>query len=89
MDLAAIANEESIFKLNFDEIRAKIDADPYFEVESIDYLFPDTLRIQVFERRASAAIRYQDSFLVVDEDGLCPGGAAGPGATSTCPWSAA
>lgn len=70
VDLAAIANEESIFKLNFDEIRAKIDADPYFEVESIDYLFPDTLRIQVFERRASAAIRYQDSFLVVDETGF-------------------
>lgn len=70
VDLAAIANDESIFKLNFDEIRQKIDADPYFEVESIDYVFPDKLRIQVQERRASAAIRYQDSFLVVDETGF-------------------
>lgn len=70
VDLAAIANEESIFKLNFDEIRAKIDADPYFEVGSIEYVFPDKLRIQVFERRASAAIRYQDSFLIVDETGF-------------------
>lgn len=67
----------------------KIDADPYFEVESIDYLFPDTLRIQVFERHASAAIRYQDSFLVVDEDRALSWRCSPGLGDLDLPWSAA
>lgn len=69
VDLASIAKEESVFKLKFKEIRAKIDADPYFDVETIRYVFPDKLRIQVHERKAGAVIHYLDSIIVVDETG--------------------
>ncbi len=68
-DLASIANEESIFKIKFKEVRRKINADPYFEVQSIRYVFPDKLRISVNERRASAVINHLGSIIVVDETG--------------------
>lgn len=70
VDLASIANEESIFKLNFDQIRQKIDANPYFEVQSINYVFPDKLRISVNERRASAVVNQLGSIIVIDETGF-------------------
>jgi cell division protein FtsQ len=68
-DLASIANEESIFKIKFKEVRQKIDADPYFEVQSIRYVFPDKLRISVSERKAGAVINHLGSIIVVDETG--------------------
>lgn len=69
VDLASIANEESVFKLKFKEIEERINADPYFDVESIKYVFPDKLRISVSERRASAVVNNLDSIIVVDETG--------------------
>lgn len=69
VDLASIANEESVFKLKFSEIEERINADPYFDVESIKYVFPDKLRILVTERRASAVVNNLDSIIVVDETG--------------------
>ena len=70
VNLAAIENEESVFKLKFKEITAKVDADPYFDVKQINYVFPDTLRIVVDERKTSATIEHLGSILVVDETGF-------------------
>ncbi len=70
VNLAAIENEESILRLDFAKIRARIDEDPYFQVQSIAYVFPDRVRIEVKERRAAAAVRYLDSFLLIDETGF-------------------
>ena len=60
VDLASIANEESVFALRFDQIKERINANPYYEVESVRYVFPDKLRISVHERRASALISTLD-----------------------------
>lgn len=70
VDLASIANEESVFALRFDQIKERINANPYYEVESVRYVFPDKLRISVHERRASALISTLDGVLVVDETGF-------------------
>ena len=69
-DLAGIQNEESIFRVKFSQVRQSIDADPYFDVESIRYIFPDKLRIQVSERKTSAAVLHLGSVLVADETGF-------------------
>ena len=70
VNLAAIENEQSVFTLKFKQITAQIDADPYFDVKDIRYVFPDTLRIEVEERKASAAIEYLSGVLIVDETGF-------------------
>lgn len=70
VDLAGIQNEESIFRIKFSQVEQSIDADPYFDVESIRYIFPDKLRIQVSERKTSAAVSHLGSVLVVDETGF-------------------
>ena len=70
VNLAAIENEESVFKLKFKDITAQIDANPYFDVAQINYVFPDTLRIVVDERKTSATIEHLGSILVVDETGF-------------------
>ena len=38
VDLASIANEESVFALRFDQIKERINANPYYEVESVRYV---------------------------------------------------
>ena len=70
VDLAGIQNEESIFRIQFSKVKQSIDADPYFDVQSIRYIFPDKLRIQVSERKTSAAVSHLGSVLVVDETGF-------------------
>ena len=70
VNLAAIENEESVFKLKFKDITAQIDANPYFDVAQINYVFPDTLRIVVDERKTSATIEHLGGILVVDETGF-------------------
>ena len=70
VDLAGIQNEESIFRIKFSQVEQSIDADPYFDVESIRYIFPDKLRIQGSERKTSAAVSHLGSVLVVDETGF-------------------
>lgn len=70
VNLAAIENEQSVFSLKYKQITERIDADPYFEVKDIGYVFPDTLRIVVNERKASAAIEHLGSLLIVDETGF-------------------
>ena len=70
VNLAAIENEQSVFTLKYRQITEQIDADPYFDVKDIGYVFPDTLRIVVNERKASAAIEYLGSQLIVDETGF-------------------
>ncbi len=69
-ELAGVDYEESIFKLRFREIRQRIDASPYFEVEQIGLLLPDRLRIQVHERAERAVIEFAGSFVVLDEEGF-------------------
>lgn len=70
VNLAAVENEQSVFTLKFKQITAQIDADPYFDVKDIGYVFPDTLRIVVDERKASAVIEHLGSMLIVDETGF-------------------
>ncbi len=70
VNLAQVKNEESVFRLKFKEISARVDADPYFDVKSVRYVFPDKLRIEVEERKVSAAIAYGNRILLVDETGF-------------------
>ena len=70
VDLAGIQNEESIFRIKFSQVRQNIDQNPYFDVQSIRYIFPDKLRIQIAERKTSAAVSHMGSVLVVDETGF-------------------
>ena len=70
VELAAIENGQSYFKLSLKEIREKIDVHPYFEVLSIGFRLPDQLRIQVKERRQAAYVEVQGKNMVINETGI-------------------
>ncbi len=52
-----------------DKIRENLLQDPYFTEVVVKRKVPNTLVIEVKERRQIAAIKYGDSFVVVSEDG--------------------
>ncbi len=68
-ELAQITNDLSVFKLKFKEIAARVEKDPYFDVESVRYIFPDKVRVTVKEHLASAYIVGTGSVYILDEEG--------------------
>ncbi len=58
------------FKAKKKDIKKKLLKDPYFTDVKIKREIPNTLKIIVAERRQSAAIKYGDKFVVVDDTGL-------------------
>lgn len=52
------------------EIRDRLGEDPYFAEVRVKRRLPDTLVIEVEERRQTAAIVYGDEYIVIDEQGI-------------------
>jgi cell division protein FtsQ len=69
-ELAALSMEESVFQVNFRQVRENIEANPYFEVIQIGFSLPDTIVIELRERQQSAAIQFGGETLIADEDGI-------------------
>lgn len=69
-ELAQITGDLSVFKLKMKEVSARVESDPYFDVDSVRYIFPDKLRITVKEHLASAYIPLGGSMCILDEDSM-------------------
>ncbi len=65
---SGISYNQNILKLNRQLIKERIEADPYIEVISITYKYPDKVAISVREKEAIAVIPYLNSFFIIDED---------------------
>lgn len=52
------------------DIKDRLGKNPYFEEVTIKRSLPDTITIQVVERKQIAAIRYADNYVVIDTKGI-------------------
>lgn len=64
--LADIQPKTHMFFVDTNEIKEKIETEPYLEVNSITKQYPKTLVVTVTERRPVSVIPYADQYLLVD-----------------------
>ncbi|WP_192930105.1 cell division protein FtsQ/DivIB [Alkaliphilus pronyensis] len=60
----------NIFKYDLKDIKAKVESHPYIKVATVNRKLPNTLIINVKERKEYAIISYMGSFLYVDMEGV-------------------
>ena len=72
-ELNGYINRSSVF-LNLDDVRATVEADPRFEVVSVAKEYPETVVVEVVERREAFAVAAEDgTCTVLDEEGWALG----------------
>ncbi len=72
-ELNGYINRSSVF-LNLDDVRATVEADPRFEVVSVAKEYPETVVVEVVERREAFAVAAEDgTYTVLDEEGWALG----------------
>ena len=59
-----------IYKANIKETREYLENNPYIKSASVRRRLPSTLVIKVTERQERLAFRYDDDYLVMDEEGI-------------------
>ncbi len=69
LNLAGIKQGDHMFATNMNRIRRSIDDDPYFTVETVERIMPDTVRISVKEHEAIAALIGVQESILIDEEG--------------------
>ncbi len=68
-ELNGYINRSSVF-LNLADVRATVEADPRFEVVSVAKEYPETVVVEVVERREAFAVAAEDgTYTVLDEEG--------------------
>ncbi len=55
--------------VDLDEAKARIEEDPYLQVNDITYIFPSHVRIDITERKEAAGIIGLDYNVIIDENG--------------------
>lgn len=68
--ICAIKPGASLIRLPLSEIGNRLLKNPWIKDVEISRSFPNTLRIQMTERKAAALIPLQDGYAVVDREGL-------------------
>lgn len=67
--LSGIKTGTHLLELDRDAARQAIEQNPYLEVESIDFILPDTVAINVRERAVTSVIRQLERTICLDTDG--------------------
>lgn len=62
-----ISQGQNILKVNRQLIKERIEAEPYLEVQSITFRYPDEILITLKEREAAAIVPYLNSYFIIDE----------------------
>ena len=66
----AVPGKNIIYHANKDEITAYLKQNPYIKSATVSRRLPSTLVIKVREREEKFAFRYDDDYLIMDEDGI-------------------
>ena len=70
VEFSGIQLGKQLWRVNLKKAEQGIeDASPYLEVEKIERVYPDTLRITIRERQEAAAIAYQNMTVIIDSEG--------------------
>lgn len=70
LQLSGVKIGQPVYTINKKKIEAKIENDPRFVVDEIEYQFPATLKIQVTEREECAMIHYLGQNIFIARDGM-------------------
>ena len=66
----AVPGRNLIYHANKDEIKGYLEQNPYIKTAVVSRKLPSTLVIRVTERTERLAFRYDDDYLIMDEDGI-------------------
>jgi UDP-N-acetylglucosamine--N-acetylmuramyl-(pentapeptide) pyrophosphoryl-undecaprenol N-acetylglucosamine transferase len=66
----AVPGRNIIYHANKDEITSYLENNPYIKKAVVTRKLPSTLVITVTERNESLAFKYDDDYLILDEDGI-------------------
>ena len=58
------------WKAGLSDIRQRLSRDAYMEEVTVHRQLPDTIRIEIKERKQTAAIVYGDNYVVIDSEGV-------------------
>ncbi len=67
---SGIDSNISLLKLPLDEVKIKILKNPWIKDAEITRHFPNSVEIKVVERKAIAALPFQDIYLLIDKDAV-------------------
>jgi cell division protein FtsQ len=67
--LAQVPEDATLLRFPADEVRERVETDPWVASANVSRNFPDTMRITVEEREPAALVDLVDEYLVVDSDG--------------------
>ena len=68
--LSGIKYGDNIFFLSMEDIKTRVEQNPYYEVETVKRDYPSTIRIQVKERQPSAVLEISNEILIIDSTGF-------------------
>lgn len=66
----AVPGKNIIYNANKEEITSYLEQNPYIKSARVSRRLPSTLVIKVRERQEKFAFRYDDDYLIMDEDGI-------------------
>ncbi|GAB4273674.1 MAG: hypothetical protein Kow0056_01000 [Coriobacteriia bacterium] len=70
LELAQVPEDATLLRFPKDEVRERVEADPWVARVAVTRDFPDTMRIRVEEREPIALVDMLDEYLVVDAEGF-------------------
>lgn len=68
LNMTGIHYGEHILSLKEERIREQLASNPYYMLETSEYIFPDTLKITLVERSNDACLRFLDQDIVISRD---------------------
>lgn len=60
----------NLLTLNTEEIKQKVEKDPYFEVVSIQKKYPNVLSVEIKERVETYVVQFEDELYCLSEEGI-------------------
>lgn len=69
VELSGLKLGKHMFFVDLDTAKSRIEADPYLQVDNINYIFPSRVRIDITERKEVAGIIGLDYNVIIDHNG--------------------
>jgi cell division protein FtsQ len=70
LKMANINVGDNLFHTNAGDVAERFEAESYLELDKLERKYPSTLILHVSERKAVAALKYGDAYILVDKNGI-------------------